>query len=203
MARAGIARIGHSSGFSLVEALVATTIMVVAVAALAQLVAMSTRANASARATTYAAVLAQQKMEQLRGLAWGFDSLGLPLTDTSTDVTVVPERASGGKGLSPSPSGSLTRNVDGYCDFVDANGRSLGGGSTPPPETAYIRRWTVEPLPTDPTNTVVLQVRVRRLRNRGAPGDDVNDVVNDVNAGKVSRLPDEARMVTVKTRKAM
>lgn len=192
MTCAGTERIGGSRGFSLVEVLVATTIVVVALVALAQLVAISTSANTNARATTYAAVLAQQKIEQLRGLTWGFDSLGQPLTDTTTDVTVVPERASGGKGLSPSPSGSLTRNVDGYCEFVDADGRSLGGGSSPPPETAYIRRWSVEPLPADPTNTVVLQVRVTRLRNRGSVDS----------AGKILRLPDEARIVTVKTRKA-
>jgi len=80
----------RDGGFSLLEVLVASTIMAVALTTLAQLFVMSTNANTSAKTTTYAAVLAQQKMEQLRGLAWGFDTLGLPVTDISTDISVVP-----------------------------------------------------------------------------------------------------------------
>lgn len=179
-------------GFSLLEVLVATTILTVGLAALAQLFAVSTKANTSARATSYAAVLAAQKMEQLRGLTYGFDNLGLPITDTSTDVTAVPELLAGGHGLSPSPTTSLQQNTDGYCDFVDANGIVLGGGTAPPPSTVYIRRWSVEPLPTNPNNTIVIQVLVTRLRNRGTA-----DATTDV-----KRLPDEARIVSLKTRKA-
>ena len=44
---------------------------------------------------------------------------------------------------------------------------------------------------TNPNNTVVLQVLVTRSTNRGS-----------ADAGKVDRLPDEARIITVKTRKA-
>ncbi len=178
-------------GFSLIEVLAATTILTVALAALAQLFAISAKSNSSAKATTFASVLAQQKMEQLRGLTWGFDTLGLPLTDTTTDITIVPEMA-GGHGLSPSPAGTLGQNTDGYCDFIDKNGAWLGGGQTPPASTAYIRRWSVEPLPTNPNNTVVLQVLVTRWRNRGSADTAVG----------VNRLPDEARIVSVKTRKA-
>ena len=169
----------------------------VAVASLAQLFVISTRANTSAKATTYASVLAQQKMEQLRGLTWGFDSLGLPLTDTTTDISVAPEKATAGRGLSPSPAGKagagmLGVNTDGYCDFLDGSGRWLAGGTTAPAGTAFIRRWSVEPLPTNPNNTIVLQVLVARRRARGA-GDA---------ATGVTRAPDEARLVSVKTRKA-
>jgi type II secretory pathway pseudopilin PulG len=179
-------------GFSLIEVLFATSILTVAIVALAQLFAVSTRANTSARATTFTAVLAQQKMEQLRSLTWGFDSLGLPLSDTGTDLTALAETPTGGKGLSPSPVGTLGANTEGYCDFLDNQGLSLGGGTTPPTNTAYIRRWSVEPLPTNPNNTLVLQVLVTRNRNRGAA-----DTVVGVN-----RLPDEGRIISVKTRKA-
>jgi prepilin-type N-terminal cleavage/methylation domain-containing protein len=178
-------------GFSLLEVLVATTLFTVSLAALAQLFAIATRANSSARATTYATVLAQQKMEQLRSLTWGFDTLGLPLTDTSTDTTVVPERETGGHGLSPSPANTLSQNIEGYVDYLDTFARALGGGPTPPEGTAYIRRWSVEPLPTNSGNTIVLQVLVTRRRTRGTA---------DMATG-VSRLPDEARMISVKTRK--
>lgn len=53
-------------GFSLVETLVATAILVVALGALAQLFAYSARANRIARATTLKTLLARQKMEELR-----------------------------------------------------------------------------------------------------------------------------------------
>ena len=83
-------------GFSLVEVLLATTLLTVAIASLAQLFAISTRANTNARLTTFTTVLAQQKMEQLRSLTWGFDSQGLPLTDTSTNITAAVEAPTGG-----------------------------------------------------------------------------------------------------------
>lgn len=108
-------------GFSLLEVLIATTILTVSFAALAELCAMATRTNRSARTTTYAVILAQQKMEQLRSLTWGFDAIGLPLTDTTTDTTVVPERDAGGTGLSLSPADALGRNTDGYVDYLDCS----------------------------------------------------------------------------------
>lgn len=177
-------------GFSLLEVLVASTIMAVALTTLAQLFVVSTNANHGAKATTYAAVLAEQKMEQLRGLAWGFDNLGLPITDISTNIAKVPEEPAGGTGLAP--GGSVAQNVIGYCDYLDMYGNALGTGITPPAGTVYIRRWSIEPLPTNPNNTLVLQVLVTRLRNRGAA---------DTMTG-TGRLPDEARMISVKTRKA-
>jgi type II secretory pathway pseudopilin PulG len=179
-------------GFSILEVLVATSVITVAVAALAQLFAVSTRANASAKTTTYASMLAQQKMEQLRGLTWGFDTLGLPMSDTATNTTVAPESPAGGTGLSPSPDGALGKNTDGYCDFLDRNGQWLAGGTTPPTGTAFVRRWSVEPLPTNPNNTIVLQVMVTRAGGR-----------NEVDTSSTApRMPDEARLVSVKTRKA-
>ena len=180
-------------GFSLLEVLVATTVMTVALSSLAQLFVISTRSNASSKSTTYASVLAGQKMEQLRGLTWGFDTLGLPLTDTTTNITVVPETPTGGKGLSPSPPGALGQNTAGYCDFVDKHGNTLGPCSTANAAAYYVRRWAVEPLPTNPNNTIVLQVMVARNRSRGAADQTVSTV---------KRLPDEARIISVKTRKA-
>jgi prepilin-type N-terminal cleavage/methylation domain-containing protein len=184
--------IDRPHGFSLLEVLVATTMLTVAVAGLAQLFALSTRINISARSTTFAAVLAQQKMEQLRSLTWGYDSAGVPVSDLSTNITAATESPTGGRGLSPSPADSLRANTDGYCDFVDGSGRSLGGGTNPPAGTVYIRRWSVALLPANPANTLVLQVLVTRHRNRGEADA----------AGVVRRLPDEARIAAVKTRKA-
>jgi len=156
-----------AAGFTLVEAVVATTILAVTLTSLAQLFLMSVRATARSKETTFAVLLAQQKMEQLRGLTFGF-------------------------GLAPSPPGALRANTSGYCDFVDRVGVSLGGGTRPPPNTTYIRRWSVEPLPANPAGTLVMQVLVTPHRDRGDA---------DVRS-QPTRLPGEARIVSVRTRKA-
>ncbi len=57
-------------GFTLVEVLVAMSIAVVAVGALAYLMSAATAVNRSARRSTFAALLAADKMEQLRALAF-------------------------------------------------------------------------------------------------------------------------------------
>ena len=184
--------LAREGGFSLVEVLVATGILAASLVTLAQLFAMSTRSNIASRSTTYAAVLAQQKMEELRGLTWGFDLAGLPVSDTSTNTAVSPEQPNGGTGLSPSPQTALNENTNGYVDYVDQFGAKIGtGGTTPPSGAIYTRRWSVQPLPTNPNNTLVLQVLVTRNFARGAADD-----------GAVARLPEEARLVTVKTRKS-
>lgn len=180
-----------AAGFSLIEVLIATLILAIALVSLAQLFALSTKTNISARNTTYTAVLAQQKLEELRSLTWGFDTQGLPISDTTTNTAVSPETPAGGTGLAPSPAGTLGANTNGYVDYVGQFGNKLGGGGAPPAGTVYVRRWSVEPLPSNPNNTLILQVLVFRNRDRGAA---------DNGAGTV--LPEEARLVTVKTRKS-
>lgn len=184
-------RSSNDGGFSLVEVMIATTLLAMSLTALAELFAISVKNNAVAKNGTFAQVLAAQKMEQLRGLTWGFDPLGLPVSDVSTNTAVSPEASTGGKGLAPSPTNTLQTSTDGYVDYVDPFGNSLGGGTVVPDNTAYIRRWLIEPLPTNPNNTLILQVLVTRRRNRGT-----------ADAGSVARAPDEARLITVKTRKA-
>jgi len=178
-------------GFSLIEVMVASLILTTGVLALAQLFTLSTTSNVSSRHTTYTTVLAEQKMEELRALTWGFDTAGLPVSDTGSDTASAGDATSGGTGLSPSPATSLQANTDGWVDYVDQFGRKLGGGAEPPPGAVYARRWSVEPLPTNPNNTLILQVLAFRVRDRGAADD-----------GSVARMPDEARLATVKTRKA-
>ena len=178
------------AGFSIVEVLVATGLLASALVALAQLFAIATTANAAARNSTITMLLAEQKIEQLRALQYTFDRAGLPVQDTETDLAVYPPAATGGKGLSPHTDNTLQVNTDGYVDYLDPSGRTLGGGTVIPDNTAYIRRWSVEPLPTNPNNVIILQVMVTRQRNRGT-GD----------VGSVSRGPQEARLLTIKSRK--
>jgi prepilin-type N-terminal cleavage/methylation domain-containing protein len=188
----------HQHGFSLVEVLAATVILTVALMSLAQLFAISARGNVTARSNTYAALLAQQKIEQLRALTWGYDSNGLPVSDLTTDtsdsasVNGCPPPAGGGvgTGLSPAPPGTLQQNTAGWVDYVDQNGCVLGGGSDAPAGTVYIRRWAVERLPANPNHTLILQVLVTRDFDRGA-----------ADAANVARMNEEARLMSVKTRK--
>jgi prepilin-type N-terminal cleavage/methylation domain-containing protein len=181
---------GSDAGFSLIEVLVATLLLATALVTLAQLFGLSTRSNIGARNTTYTAMLAQQKLEELRALTWGFDTQGLPISDTSTD-TASPDAAAGGTGLAPSPAGTLANNTAGYVDYIGQFGNRLGGGAALPANTLYVRRWSVEPLPSNPNNTLILQVLVFRNTDRGA-----------ANNGPGTLLPEEARLVTVKTRKS-
>ena len=183
----------HSAegGFSLVEVLLASGILATALITLAQLFAIATTSNVSAKSTTFATVLAEQKMEELRALTWGFDTSGLPVTDTTTDTTSTTDATTGGTGLTPSPDSALQENTLGYVDYVDQFGNKLGGGTSPPTNAIYTRRWTIEPLPTNPNNTIIIQVLVTRNRDRGA-----------ANEGAVLRLPEEARLIGAKTRKA-
>ena len=191
-------RCSNEAGFSLFEVVIAMGVMTVGLVALAQLFALSTTANHSSRTTTFATMLAQQKMEQLRGLTWGFDTIGLPISDVTTDSSVVPQAtgcptssaAGAGTGLSPSPGGTLADNVSGWVDYLDINGCLLSGGSTAPNRTIYIRRWSVEPLPTNPNNTLILQVLVTRRTDRGVADE-----------GNVARMTEEARVMSIKTRK--
>src|SRR3954467_5516666 len=108
----------NNRGFSLVEVLVAMGLLTVVSLGVAQLFALSTRANVIAKGQTSTTAMAQQKLEQLRGLTWGFDlaGQGLPLSDTSTNVSVDPPLHNG-SGLNPSPTDSLERNTTGFVDF--------------------------------------------------------------------------------------
>jgi prepilin-type N-terminal cleavage/methylation domain-containing protein len=187
-------RFSSSRGFSLVEVLISMGLLTAVSLGVAQLFAVSTRANYVARGQTSTTAMAEQKLEQLRALTWGFDieGQGLPLSDTTTNLSVEPATAAG-SGLNPSPSDSLEENTPGYVDFLDPHGGYVGTGATPPPSAAFIRRWAIRPLPTNPNNTLVLQVLVTPASNEGA---------RVATAGPRPRMPGDALLVSVKTRKA-
>jgi hypothetical protein len=192
--RRGRERRSHGQGgFSLIETMVATMLLTSALVTTAQLLAIATRANTNSKRQTFASTLAQEKMEQLRGLAWGFDELGLPVNDFSTNLTLDPAPANGGVGLTPSPGDALASNMIGYVDFLDRNGAAvLAAGNEPPANTYFVRRWSVEPLPTNPNNTLILQVMVFSVGDRGNTGT----------GAILTRVRDEARLISVKTRKS-
>jgi prepilin-type N-terminal cleavage/methylation domain-containing protein len=184
----------NNQGFSLIEVVVAMGLLTVVSLGVAQLFAASTRVNIIARSQTSTTMLAEQKLEQIRSLTWGFDTTGqgLPVSDTTSDLTVYPTTQSG-SGLNPSPADSLEHNATGFVDFVDAGGRWVGTGDTPPGTAVYIRRWSIQPLPTNPNNTLVIQVLVTPISN---------ELARQATANPRIRMPGDTLLVTVKTRKA-
>jgi len=169
-------RVASQEGFSLVEVLVSAVILVTGLIAVAELFIISTNANREARRVTTTAVLAQQKIEQLRGLTWGFDDFGLPISDFTTNITVTPPTSSGGVGLQASPGDTLATATPGYVDYLDAYGAWVGTGASPPDGALYERRWSIDPLPTNPNNTLVFQVVVARVTPTSPAGDRASQV---------------------------
>ena len=130
------------NGFSLLEAVVSSGVLVAIAISLVQLVAMSVASVRASSDETSALLLAVQKMEQLRGVAWTYDRSGRRLSDLSTDMAAASPRF-GGFGLAASPPDSLIRSVPGYADFLDRHGRWIGSGSSPPSGTVFVRRWAI------------------------------------------------------------
>jgi prepilin-type N-terminal cleavage/methylation domain-containing protein len=156
-------------GFTLIEVLVSAALLTVAALGIAQLTMLATRTTETARARTATTLLAAQKMEQLRSLTMAWDSGGGLLSDTSTDLSREPPSSSG-HGLSISSTGTLDRNVDGYVDYLDASGRWIGGGPSPPAGTLYVRRWAVWPLAAAPQHSRVLIVFVTKSGSEWVSG---------------------------------
>jgi hypothetical protein len=160
----------------------------------AQMFALATEKNLTAKQQVSTTTMATQKMEQLRGLTFAYDAsgLGLPVTDTTTNLTLCTPDATG-QGLNPSPSDSLEENRAGFVDYLDGRGSCIGTGTTPPAGAVFTRRWSIKPLPTNPNNTLVLTVLVttsgreeQRVRT-GSPR---------------TRHVEDAMLVSVRTRKA-
>jgi hypothetical protein len=145
-------RIVDAGGFSLIEALVAATIVLVGLSALAQLLTVAALTSRRTRTLTQASVFAHEKLEIL-------------LPQAALDAT-----------LAPSPGDTLARDVDGYCDFLDISGNSAGSGAMPSAGAAYIRRWAIEPLSTGTAATIVLRVLVVDARRSGVDAQAVGVV---------------------------
>lgn len=149
-------------GFTLIEVLIATTLVASIAIGVAQLLGVAVAAGHAARVQTSTTMLAAGKLEELRSLVWAYEPLAagaIPRSDLVTDLSVEPVSSSG-PGLMPSPPGTLSTNVPSYVDYLDYQGRWVGNGSSIPPGAMFIRRWSIAPLPAAPGRTLVLSVLV-------------------------------------------
>jgi hypothetical protein len=129
------APITSERGTTLIETMVALTVLLIAMSGLMALAGMSshtTENNGHLAART--AEDAQDKMEQLLSLKYG---------DTISNTTVFPAVNVGGTGLAIGGSSDPAAPVAGYVDWLASDGTLLGGGVAPPANWFYSRVWQV------------------------------------------------------------
>jgi prepilin-type N-terminal cleavage/methylation domain-containing protein len=125
-------------GFSLLETIIATLIVLVGIVSVMNLFTVAVVQNTNqgeyaTRTTEYC----QDKLEQL---------LGLSFTDSTTNTAVYPPQATGGTGLGASLSaggtvGSVNTGAPatGYVDYLDARGNLLASSNG----WFYKRQWSI------------------------------------------------------------
>ena len=145
------------AGQALIETLVASAVIVTLAAGVAQVAVMTAASVRTGGAQGMGLFLAAQKMEQLASLAWTYDPALQRVSDATTNLAVDPP-APGGTGLLP--SGPIAGAGAGYTDYLSRDGAWIGSGSDPPAGTAFVRRWSVTPIPWAPDDTRLLQVAV-------------------------------------------
>ena len=159
----------NTRGFTLIEVLVAIALLVLSAVGVAQLVGVATNSVRASREQTTTVLLAAAKMEQLRALDWTYVSAGgiaLERSDWTTNVSSE-SLSSGGVGLSASPADTLSTSTSFYSDYLDGQGRWVGSGGLVPPNAVYVRRWAIEPIATDPSRALVIQVLVTTVQQDG------------------------------------
>lgn len=134
-------------GFSLLEALVASLLVASAIVSLAHLIAIGAERSLASRRAVSASAIAQSKLEQLRQVAFAFDSDGLRITSAA---------------LAVSPPQSLQEDTPGLVEHVDAFGEVVLPLASITPD--YARRWAIAPLQSGDPDTLVLQVCVFVVR---------------------------------------
>jgi type II secretory pathway pseudopilin PulG len=128
-------------GFTLVETLIATGLLVTVIAGLAQLFALSVRFTRDSGQFGVALAAAQDKLEALRALRFAYDEGGGIVTDAR---------------LAASPATSLSSNVAGYMDWLDASGAALAGATG----AQYVRRWRITVVADDEPQVMAIDVCV-------------------------------------------
>lgn len=149
------------SGFTLIESVVASAVLITTLVGLTQLFLQAAQITAQARRAPVALAAAASKLDQLLALEWGYDASGAPVSDFGSDTSHDPPTPAGGAGLSISPADSLSRPTGGYVDYLNDRGRSLG--PTPTPGSFFTRRWRIRPWPASSSDALLLRVCIVRI----------------------------------------
>lgn len=136
----GMTKHTSASGFTLLETLIATGMLITAFAGLAHLFALSVRFTRDSGQFGAALVAAQDKLESLRSLRFGYDADGNPVTDSR---------------LSVSPTTSLDEDIASWCDRLDDQGNVVVD-----PPASFVRRWRVRQAAADDPAAIVIDVCV-------------------------------------------
>jgi hypothetical protein len=145
-------RLSDERGTTLIETAIASGILLVMLAGLLSMGTIATmhtenQGHLTPRTTEYA----QDKMEQLLGLAYG---------DATSNTVNFPATSTGGTGLAAGGSGDTANPVNGYVDWLSNDGSLLGGGTTPPTTWFYERVWQIT-SPSGGVKQIAVTVTVR------------------------------------------
>ncbi|MEO8678844.1 MAG: hypothetical protein ABI665_07350 [Vicinamibacterales bacterium] len=144
--------ISASPGFTLLETIIATSVLVTVLAGVAQLLILGTRLASSSGRHAHAVMSAQAKIEDLRARRFGYDAEGDPVTDPV---------------LTPSPAGSLYADAGGYSEALDDGAEVIPAGDER--QRTFTRRWAVAPLDRLSPEVLAIEVCVFREPATGAP----------------------------------
>ena len=119
-----MASLASARGFTLFETVVATGILVTALAGVAQLFVLSAHHTRQASASGFALIAAQDKLETLRGLVFSFGDAGESITDPA---------------LQASAASTLSEDSPPHVDWLDTAGAAHADAD----DSALVRRWRI------------------------------------------------------------
>jgi type II secretory pathway pseudopilin PulG len=133
--------LSSARGFTLFETLIATGILITALAGVAQLFVLGSQLARHTTNSGAALLAAQNKLESLRGLAFGFDANGHAETDPN---------------LEPSSDRALNEDVPPFLDWLDAGGEPQEEQEG----AAFVRRWRITRLDGQSPDAITIEVCV-------------------------------------------
>jgi len=141
---ASMSSLASPRGFTLFETLVATGILITALAGIAQLFILSTHLTRQSNTSGAALVAAQDKLEVLAGLRFEYDIDGAAITDPFLEV---------------SPASSLDEDTESFVDWLDTSGEASDAAD----DAVFVRRWRVATISDDEPDTIAIEVCVFRM----------------------------------------